>query len=81
LKTHEGCTAGIFGEVDPTHRLNADIVNIDRAARNQSGRVEYHNDFRILKPVDLDRGNRLVAAIGHVVHKAASVAPAGSATG
>ena len=47
----------ILGELDPAHRLNADIVNIDRAARNGSGNVEYQSDFRILKPVDLDRGN------------------------
>jgi hypothetical protein len=47
----------IFGELDPTHRLNADVVNIDRAPRNRSGNVEYQSDFRILKPVDLDRGN------------------------
>src|SRR5262245_21457670 len=47
----------IFGELDPTHPLNAGIVNLDRAARNARGNVEYHSDFRILKPLDLDRGN------------------------
>jgi hypothetical protein len=47
----------VFGELDPTHRLNAGIVNLDRAARNQSGNVEYQSDFRILKPLDLGRGN------------------------
>jgi len=47
----------VFGELDPRHRLNAGIVNLDKAARNPRGHVEYHSDFRILKPLDLDRGN------------------------
>jgi hypothetical protein len=47
----------IFGELDPTHHLNAGIVNLDRAERNENGNVEYQSDFRILKPLDLDRGN------------------------
>jgi hypothetical protein len=47
----------VFGELDPTHPLNAGIVNLDRAARNTQGNVEYRSDFRILKPVELDRGN------------------------
>jgi Alpha/beta hydrolase domain len=47
----------VFGELDPAHRLNAGIVNLDKAARNPRGRVEYQSDFRILKPLDLDRGN------------------------
>jgi len=55
--TYERLHGRIFGELDPTHLLNADIVNIDRAARNGSDNVEYQSDFRILKPVDLDRGN------------------------
>jgi hypothetical protein len=47
----------VFGELDPTHRLNASIVNLDKAARNPCGHVEYQSDFRILKPLNLDRGN------------------------
>ena len=47
----------MFGELDPTHRLNASIVNLDKAARNPRGHVEYQGDFRILKPLDLDRGD------------------------
>ena len=52
----------IFGELDPEHPFNAGIVNLDRAARNARGNVEYRSDFRILKPVDLDRGNGCLAA-------------------
>ncbi|MBV8336830.1 MAG: hypothetical protein JO358_15615, partial [Alphaproteobacteria bacterium] len=46
----------VYGELDPTHPLNAVIVNLDRAARKAQGLVEYQSDFRILKPLDLDRG-------------------------
>jgi hypothetical protein len=35
----------VFGELDPTHRLNADIVNLDKAVRNPRGHVEYRSDF------------------------------------
>lgn len=47
----------VFGELDPAHKLNAGIVNLDRAARNAQGNVQYRSDFRVLKPLDLDRGN------------------------
>ena len=47
----------VFGELDPAHPLNAGILNLVRAARNARGNVEYRSDFRILKPLDLDRGN------------------------
>jgi hypothetical protein len=55
--TYERLHGPVFGELDPTHRLNTGIVNLDRAARNAHGNVEYQSDFRILKPLDLDRGN------------------------
>jgi hypothetical protein len=45
----------IFGELDPAHPLNVGIVNLDRAARNTQGNVEYQSDFRILKPLDRPR--------------------------
>lgn len=47
----------VFGELDPTHPLNAGIVNLDRAVRNARGNIDYRSEFRILKPLDLDRGN------------------------
>ena len=55
--TYERLHGTVFGELEPTHRLNAGIVNLDRAARNARGNVEYQSDFRILKPLDLERGN------------------------
>ena len=49
-----------YGAVDPAHRLNAEIVNIDNAPKNEAGLVEYWVDFCLLKPVDLSKGNRRI---------------------
>jgi hypothetical protein len=38
----------VFGELDPEHPLNAGIVNLDRAARNARGNIEYRSDFGIM---------------------------------
>jgi hypothetical protein len=51
--TYERLHGTVFGELDPTHRLNAGIVDLDRAPRNARSNVEYQSDFRILKPLDL----------------------------
>lgn len=48
----------VFGEVDPTDPQNALIVNLDRAPRNAQGLVEYSSEIRILKPIDMTRGNQ-----------------------
>src|SRR5262249_22316668 len=45
-------------EVDPRDPLNAVIVNVDKAPRNARGMVEFSTRFIILKPVDINRGNR-----------------------
>ena len=45
-------------EVDPDDPLNALIVNLDRAPRNERGMVEFSAPFFIIKPVDTARGNR-----------------------
>jgi hypothetical protein len=45
-------------EVDPDDPLNAVIVNLDRAPRNDRGMVEFSAPFFIVKPVDMARGNR-----------------------
>jgi hypothetical protein len=49
-----------FCELDPSHPLNAGIVNLDRAPRNERGNVEYQSEFRILKPLDLARDNGML---------------------
>src|SRR5713226_7550372 len=55
---YEKIVGRAFSEVDPAHRLNAEIVHLDKAPRNAAGRVEYWVDFYLLKPVDLRKGNR-----------------------
>ncbi len=54
---YEKLVGTIYGEVDPTHRLNRIIVNLNKAPRNKRGRVEYSSNFCILKPLDMARGN------------------------
>ncbi|MXZ71532.1 MAG: hypothetical protein F4Z04_08525 [Acidobacteria bacterium] len=47
-------------EVDPDDPLNAVVVNLDRAPRNEQGMVEFSAPFFIIKPVDMARGNQKV---------------------
>ena len=46
-----------YGELDPTHPSNRNIVDIRLAPRNARGKVEYSADFEILRPADPARGN------------------------
>jgi hypothetical protein len=55
---YEKLVGRAFGEVDPAHPLNASLVYLDRAPRNARGMVEYDVDVYVLKPIDMDRGNR-----------------------
>ena len=48
----------VYMEVDSHDPLNAVIVNLDRAPRNDDGLVEFSAPFVIIKPVDMTRGNR-----------------------
>ena len=55
--TYECVSGTIHGELDPSHPLNAPIVNLDKAPRNAAGRVEYCSDFTLMTPTDLGRSN------------------------
>lgn len=55
---YEKIVGRMHGAADPAHRLNSEIVNLDRAPRNASGLVDYWVDFCLLKPVDIAHGNR-----------------------
>src|SRR3989475_4303671 len=46
------------GDLDPATPGNRGIVNLERAPRNERGRVEYDVDFYVLRPADPSRGNR-----------------------
>src|SRR2546428_10685606 len=48
------------GELDPAAPANRGIVNLDRAPRNERGRVDYDVDFYVLRPADPNRGNRTI---------------------
>ena len=50
----------VYMEVDPLDPSNAVIVNLDKALRNQAGRVAFSAPFVIIKPVDIGRGNRKI---------------------
>ena len=49
-----------YGELDPSDPRNAVITDIELAPRNERGLVEYSTDIFVLKPINLDLGNRRV---------------------
>ena len=55
--TYERLDGTVHMEVDPHDPLNAVIVNLDKAPRNDRGMVEFSTTFYILKPTDMSRGN------------------------
>lgn len=63
----------VTGAVDPNDPRNQDIVNLDRAARNDAGRVEYRATVEIYRPVDMTRWNR---GIYHTVSNRGRSGPA-----
>src|SRR5436309_14275907 len=54
---YEKIVGKAFGELDPSDRKNAVIVDLQLAPKNARGKVEYSFDFYILKPMDLSKGN------------------------
>ena len=61
---YERLRGTVAGEVDPDDPRHRHIVNLDRASRNDRGRVEYRATVEIYRPVDMTRWNR---AIYHTV--------------
>ena len=55
--TYEYLIGKVHGQLDPGDPQNEDIVNLDRAPRNEDGMVEYTVDTTILKPVDMSKSN------------------------
>src|ERR1051326_1357136 len=54
---YEHITARAYFEVDPNAPANRAIALIDRAPRNEKGRVEFSADFYIVKPRDPSKSN------------------------
>ena len=77
---YERLTGRFFGELNPTHALNAIIADLDLAPRNGRGFVEYPGTFTILKPVDAIRGHADGNELSGV-RSALREAPLGSYTG
>ena len=50
----------VHGEVAPEDPRNACIVNLAKSPRNERGAVEYRCDVHILRPKDMNKGNRRV---------------------
>ena len=46
--------------VDPSHSANTLITDLNLAPCDTSGRVHFAADFRLLRPVDVQRGNRRI---------------------
>jgi hypothetical protein len=57
---YEKLVGKVYGELDPKNRLNKIIVNLDKAPVISRRRVEYQADLYILKPVDMERGNKKI---------------------
>src|SRR5579884_3400943 len=54
---YEQITARAYFEVDPNSPANRGIALIDRAPRNQHGRVEFSSDLYIVRPRDASKSN------------------------
>ena len=46
--------------VDPGEQAYSGITDLDKAPRNEKGLVDYSTDFLILKPLELEKGNRRI---------------------
>jgi hypothetical protein len=57
---YEKLVGKVYGEVDAKNPLNKVIVNLDKAPTNSRRRVEYWADLYILKPLDMERGNKKI---------------------
>jgi alpha/beta hydrolase family protein len=54
---YERISGKFYGELDPADPKNAIITDIQLAARNARGKVEYVGTFSMMKPVDLSKAS------------------------
>ncbi len=54
---YEQLTGTAYFAVDPNHAANTCITDIELAPKNDDGLVNFSSDFRILRPVEPQRGN------------------------
>ena len=55
---YEKIVGRAFGVADPTDPVDAGIVDLARAPKNAQGLVDYDVDFYVLKPMNMDKGNK-----------------------
>ncbi|OLC54585.1 MAG: hypothetical protein AUH85_11420 [Chloroflexi bacterium 13_1_40CM_4_68_4] len=55
---YEKLVGRAFGVADPTDPIDAGIVDLARAPKNAQGLVEYDVDFFLLKPINVEKGNK-----------------------
>ena len=57
---YEKLTGEVYFAIDPNNSHNKVIVDLDKAAKNAQGKVEFSADIFILRPKDPARGNGVV---------------------
>jgi len=55
IPPYERLSGMFYGELDPADPKNAVITDIQLAARNARGKVEYVGTFSLMKPVDMSK--------------------------
>ena len=55
---YEKLRGTVHAEIDPLDARHAGITDLQLAARNARGKVDYSYDFYIVRPVDASKGNR-----------------------
>jgi len=56
--SYEQLDGTVYFAVDPTHSANATITDLELAPRDAKGLVNFSADFRVLRPVEPEQGNR-----------------------
>src|SRR5919112_60708 len=57
---YETLTGRAFGELDPNDSQNEEITDLDKAKRNDNGKVEYVAPFHLVKPIDMTKASGLM---------------------
>jgi len=57
---YERLTGTVNFALDPEEPSNSNIVDLEYAPKNSNGLVEFKADLDILKPIDLNKGNRRI---------------------
>ena len=57
---YERLVGKIYYEVDPNKSVNQIITDVEYAPTNAAGKVEFSSDFYLIKPKNIEAGNRVV---------------------